>query len=555
MLRGETVELERGDGAAEWWREAVVYQVYLRSFRDADGDGVGDLQGLRAGLPYLHELGVDAMWLSPCFPSPQRDHGYDVADYTAIDRAYGTLDDFDALVGEAHALGINVVLDLVPNHCSVDHPLFQQALAEGPGGATRELFHFADGRGPGGERPPSNWRSIFGGSVWERVLEPDGEPGQWYFHLFTPAQPDWNWTNRRVRVMFADVLRFWLDRGVDGFRIDAAGALFKGDILCDLDDPGADERAHVPANPLAWGRSEVHDVYRSWRGICEEYRREDGSDRLLVGEISGFVARDMLRAFLRADELHEAFLFDLLEAPWDRARFRAIIERELRGGLASAGSVAWTLGSHDCVRLATRYGVEAGQAPAVGLARACAASLLVLALPGPVFLYQGDELGLPEVHLPDWAITDPIFEHSGGERRGRDGCRVPLPWSGDAAPFGFSPPPEARGPWLPQPELFAAHTIERQRSDRASTWQLHRRALALRRSLPTGSDGCLTWLDVVPDVLAFRRGETFTCATNFASEPRRAPRPGPPQLATRTAPTGWLAPHATAWWIEGVAAA
>lgn len=550
MLHGETVGLARRNDA-EWWREAVIYQVYLRSFCDADGDGIGDLPGLRAGLRYLGELGVDAIWLSPCFPSPQRDHGYDVADYTSIDATYGTLDDFDALVGEAHALEIKVVLDLVPNHCSMEHPLFQQALAEGPAGPTRELFHFAEGRGPGGGRPPSNWRSIFGGSVWERVIEPDGEPGQWYFHLFTAAQPDWNWTNPRVRAMFADVLRFWLDRGVDGFRIDAAGALFKGDLLCDLEDPGVDERAHVPANPLAWGRPEVHDVYRSWRRICDDYAREDGSDRLLVGEISGFVARDV-RTFLRADELHEAFLFELLEAPWNRERFRVIIERELRDGLASAGSLAWTLGSHDCVRLATRYGIDANETAEVGVARARAASLLVLALPGPVFLYQGDELGLPEAELPDSALTDPIFEHTGGERRGRDGCRVPLPWSGDAAPFGFSPPTHARPPWLPQPELFAAHTVERQRSDHASTWQLHRRALAMRRSLGARRDGRLRWLDVVPDVLAFRHEETLTCATNFASEPRRAPRPGTPQLTTASAPTGWLAPHSTAWWIEEV---
>jgi alpha-glucosidase len=356
------------------------------------------------------------------------------------------------------------MLDLVANHCSVEHPWFRAALRSGRGSPLRELFHFADGRGAGGELPPNNWRSLFGGSTWERVIEPDGRPGQWYLHLFTPEQPDWNWRHPRVRAHFEAVLRFWLERGVDGFRIDAAGALFKHRELPDVDDPEAEERVGEPENRFAWGQPELHELYRSWRVVCEEYARRDGSERILVGEIGGFVAEEQLRAFLRSDELHEAFLFELLDAPWHAGAFRSAIARELAAADPASGSVAWVLGNHDRVRMATRYGGGApGRGPGdwqVGLARARAAALLLLALPGPVYLYQGDELGLPEVtDLADELITDPIFRYTNGQRRGRDGCRVPLPWSGVAPPFGFSLAHVQVSPWLPQPSSFVEHTI------------------------------------------------------------------------------------------------
>lgn len=527
-----------------WWRDAVVYQVYVRSFCDVTGDGIGDLDGVRTGLPYLAELGVDGIWLNPCFPSPQRDHGYDIADYFGIEPAYGTHETFEALVAEAHDLGLHVLLDLVPNHCSVDHPRFREAVAAGPGSEAREWFHFAPGRGPGGHAPPNNWRSIFGGPVWDRVTEADGTPGEWYLHTFTPGQPDWNWRHPGVREQFERVLRFWLDRGVDGFRIDAAGALYKHPALPDCDDPGADERHAEPRNRLAWGRPELHDLYRSWRAICDGYAARDGSDRVLVGEISGFVAEESLHHYLRVDELQQAFLFELLDAPWDAETFSHVIRRELAQAAPAAGSVAWVLGNHDRRRMASRYSDDGRR----GAARARAAALLLLALPGPVYLYQGDELGLPEVtDLPDDVLTDPIFRTTSGEQRGRDGCRVPLPWYGEQAPFGFSVPGAAGTPWLPQPAHFAELTIERQKRSAESTWQLYRQALALRRTLPQLATDEIRWLDFGPDVLAFTRGRDFACIVNMGDAPIALPRRLRHYLTSGGVEHGTLAPDTAVW--------
>jgi alpha-glucosidase len=523
-----------------WWRGAAMYQVYVRSFCDVTGDGIGDLEGVRSGLSYLAELGVDGIWLNPCFPSPQRDHGYDVADYCGIEPAYGTLETFDGLIADAHDLGLRVLLDLVPNHCSTDHPLFQRALAAGPGSVERTLFHFATGRGT---EPPNNWRSIFGSSVWTQITESDGHPEQWYLHTFTPGQPDWNWRHPEVRGTFENVLHFWLDRGVDGFRIDAAGALYKHPELPDADDPHADEREAEPSNRLAWGRPELHDLYRSWRAICDTYAARDGSDRVLVGEISGFVANESLHRFLRVDELHQAFLFELLDAPWEARTFGRIIRRELANAAPAAGSVAWVLGNHDRTRVATRYSAD----PARGLARARAAALLQFALPGPVYLYQGDELGLPEVaDLPDHVLTDPIFHRTGGERRGRDGCRVPMPWHGDRAPFGFSADGEI-DTWLPQPTHFADLTVERQRHNAQSTWQLYRQALALRRTLPQLAGTDIHWRDLGPDVLAFSRGSDFTCIVNMSDHAIALPRRLRHYLTSDAVALGTLPPDRAVW--------
>ncbi|MBQ1120607.1 glycoside hydrolase family 13 protein [Streptomyces sp. A73] len=530
-----------------WWRDAVIYQVYVRSFLDSTGDGVGDLAGVRAGLPYLKKLGVDGIWLSPFYPSPHHDHGYDVADYCDVDPLFGDLQEFDRLVADAHRLGVKVVIDIVPNHCSSQHPWFRAALADRPGGPARSRFHFADGRGPDGELPPNNWRAMFGGPAWSRVTEPDGRPGQWYLHLFTPDQPDLNWRAPEVGRDFIDVLRFWLDRGVDGFRIDVAAGLFKHPALPDSPDPEADERARDSVNPLAWNQPEVHQVWRDWRAVCDEYAARDGIERLLVGEVSVPTAREHAE-YVRADELHQAFFFDLLSAEWDVDTFRKTISEALTDIAGTGSTVTWVLNNHDQVRTVTRY---AGESTTVGPARARAAALLMLALPGAAYIYQGEELGLPEVvDLPDEVLTDPIFRRTGSRKRVRDGCRVPLPWSGHASPFGFTSADSTARPWLPQPEWFAEHATERALADTRSFWHLYRDGLQLRRNLPQLGEGHLRWLETPPQILAFVRGDGLVCAVNFGLDPAPAPVAGTPLLASRDCPPGVLPGSTAAWWIS-----
>ncbi|HEX5566361.1 MAG TPA: glycoside hydrolase family 13 protein [Streptomyces sp.] len=541
--------------ARAWWRDAVIYQVYIRSFLDSTGDGIGDLAGVRAGLPYLKRLGVDGIWLSPFYPSPQHDHGYDVADYCDVDPVYGDLAEFDRVVAAAHRLGIKVLLDIVPNHCSSQHPWFRAALEGGPGSPARARFHFADGRGPDGELPPNNWRAMFGGPAWSRVTEPDGTPGQWYLHLFTPEQPDLNWREPSVADYFDQVLRFWLDRGVDGFRIDVAAGLFKHPDLPDSPDPGADERTRDSVNPLAWNQPEVHDVWRRWRALCEEYTAHDGHDRLLVGEVSVPTAREHAM-YVRPDELHQAFFFRLLSAPWDDDAFRKVIDEALTDIAGTGSTVTWVLNNHDQVRTVTRYAGEGSDEGSglgsgeLGPARARAAALLMLALPGAAYIYQGEELGLPEVvDLPDEVLTDPIFHRTGSRRHVRDGCRVPLPWSGQASPFGFTSGTEGARPWLPQPEWFAAHATDRALADTRSFWHLYRDGLQLRRGLPQLGEGTLRWLESPPRVLAFERGDGLVCAVNFGTSPVPAPVPGTPLLASGECPDGMLPGSTAAWWI------
>ncbi|MCF6526363.1 glycoside hydrolase family 13 protein [Streptomyces sp. JJ36] len=535
----------------DWWRDAVIYQVYVRSFLDSTGDGIGDLHGVRQGLPYLKKLGVDGVWLSPFYPSPQHDHGYDVADYCDVDPVYGDLDTFDRLVTDARRLGMRILLDIVPNHCSSEHPWFRKALTDGPGSASRARFHFADGRGEHGELPPNNWRAMFGGPAWSRITEPDGAPGQWYLHLFTPAQPDLNWRNPATAEAFDEVLRFWLDRGIDGFRIDVAAGLFKHPALPDSPDPQADERARDSVNPLAWNQPEVHDVWRRWRAVCEEYTARDGHDRLLVGEVSVPTAREHAR-YIRPDELHQAFFFDLLSAPWDADAFRKSISEAMRDIAGTGSTTTWVLNNHDQVRSVTRYAGEPGnEGTGLGSERARAAALLMLALPGSAYVYQGEELGLPEVlDLPDDTLTDPIFRATGNRSRVRDGCRVPLPWSGHASPFGFTSGIEGARPWLPQPEWFAEHATDRAQADPGSFWHLYREALHLRRGLPQLGGGELRWLDSPPGVLAFVRGDGLVCAINFTTSPAPAPVTGPPLLASGPCPGPELPGSTAAWWIS-----
>src|SRR5689334_4141227 len=449
-----------------WWRGAVFYQIYIRSFADGNGDGVGDLAGIRSRLPYLADLGVDALWITPFYPSPMADHGYDVADPRDVEPVFGDLAEFDAMLAEAHELGLRVTVDLVPNHSSHDHEWFRAALAAAPGSPERARYVFRDGRGADGSEPPNNWPSIFGGPAWTRV--PDG---QWYLHIFAPEQPDLNFDNPEVVADLEETMRFWLDRGVDGFRIDVAHGMAKPEGLPDmvlredvglLDDLGADD--------LRFDQDGVHVVHRRIRAVLDEY-----PGTMAVGEV--WVSDDVrLAQYLRDDELQLAFNFKLLTADWTAPDLRDAVIDSLAAVADSPAPACWVLSNHDRPRHVTRYG-----GGALGVRRARAAALLQLALPGAAYLYNGDELGLPDVDLPDEALQDPIWERSGHTTRGRDACRVPVPWSGTEPSYGFSSQPET---WLPMPDGWAALTAEAQAGDPASIQSLYRTALALRATAP-----------------------------------------------------------------------
>jgi alpha-glucosidase len=521
-----------------WWRDAVVYQIYPRSFADADGDGTGDFAGVRERLPYLVELGVDAVWFSPFYPSPMADGGYDVADYRDVDPRFGSLADFDAVVAEAARSGIRVIVDLVPNHCSVTHPAFRAALRGDPGGPERDMFLFRDGRDGG---PPNNWQSMFGGPAWTRA--PDG---QWYLHLFDSTQPDWNWRNPAVRSMFEDVIRFWLDRGVAGLRVDVAHGLYKDPLLPDADDPTPSDR------PSAWyHRPELHDLYRSWRALLDSYPAGPfPGERTVVGEFWADEPEGMLPYFVDG-EMHQVFNFLPIATPWRAAAWRETIDFSLAAAGRSSVVAPWVIGNHDVTRPVTRYGLaryrpEDRPSPAevdeeLGGRRARALALLQLALPGSAYVYQGEELGLPEVlDLPDEARDDPIFRRTGGERLGRDGCRIPLPWSGAAPPYGFSP--DGAPTWLPQPAGWGPRTVEAQRADPSSMLSLYREAIRLRPAGP------MRWLGGVPDTLAFARDGGFVCVVNMGREPAPLPRGHEVLLASGPVDEGTL-PADTAVWL------
>ncbi|WP_112240499.1 glycoside hydrolase family 13 protein [Kribbella monticola] len=531
-----------------WWRTAVIYQVYVRSFHDADGDGIGDLGGVRARLPYLRSLGVDGLWLNPFYPSPQHDHGYDVSDYCAVHPDYGTIDTFDRLVRDAHRLDLKVLIDVVPNHCSIEHSWFTAALVAGPGSRERARFHFADGSGRYGELPPNNWRSIFGGSAWQRV--PDG---QWYLHTFAAEQADFNWRDPDVTAYFEQVLRFWFDRGVDGLRIDVAHGLHKRDGLPDHEHAGHDELTGDPVNPHAWNQPEVHDVWRSWRAIAEEYTARTGRERVLVGEV-GVLDADEVAQYQRPDELHQNFFFEFLRADFDDRTLSEVIDRGLGTIAASGSAVAWVLNNHDMPRSVTRYaGGAPGAGPGdveVGLARARAAALLMLALPGSVYLYQGEELGLPEVtDLPEEVLADPMFHRSNGVRRGRDGCRVPLPWATGEDHFGFSAMTASSAPWLPQPDWFARHAVDHLLDSGDSMLHLYREAIALRRLIPTFSGGDFRWLPTEPGVLAFTRGDGVACVVNCSSKPVCTPVEGDLVIGSDPDVGEKLPPDSAGWFL------
>jgi len=505
-----------------WWRDAVVYQVYPRSFADGNGDGVGDLPGLISRLPQLAELGVDALWISPWYRSPMADAGYDVADYRDIDPLFGKLADATRLIGTAHGLGLRVIIDIVPNHCSDQHPWFQAALAAGPGSAERELFHFRPGLGPDGDEPPNDWPSAFGGPGWTRVVAADGTPEQWYLHLFNEHQPDFNWDHPEVRAEFESILRFWLDRGVDGFRIDVANLLVKQK---GLPSRGPLEAAGQPS-PYE-DRPEVHDVYRAWRRIADGYAEDGDGTRIFVGEL--WVHPTSLKRYLRPDELHTGFNFPYLQAPWQPSALRAIIDSTLDLHAEVGAPATWVLGNHDVTRVITRYGraesswsldgVRVHNTPVdldLGTRRARAAALLYLALPGCAYVYQGEELGLWEVEdIPAELRQDPTFVQSGGKDLGRDGCRVPLPWSAHEPGFGFGPADDAAEPWLPQPAAWKERAADVESTDPDSMLTLYRAALQLRRAVRGG----LTWVDAPDGVLHLRRDGGFECIVNFGPSP------------------------------------
>ncbi|KAA9393948.1 glycoside hydrolase family 13 protein [Kocuria coralli] len=530
----------RHQADAQWWRQAAVYQIYPRSFADSDGNGIGDLQGVVTRVPYLKALGIDAVWLSPFYPSALADGGYDVDDYCDVDPKIGTLEDFDAMAAALKSAGIKLIVDIVPNHTSDQHEWFKEALASPKGSPARDRYIFRDGLGPDGAQPPSDWTSTFGGPAWEPVGD-----GQWYHHFFATEQPDLNWRNPEVREGFLNILRFWSDRGVDGFRVDVAHGLSK-DLPEDLPSQAELNAIPIDGNHPMWDRDDVHEIYAEWRQVFNEYE----PPRIAVAE--AWVASDRRPAYASPEGLGQAFNFDLLNARFDAGQFEEIVKFNLDLAAKSGSSSTWVLSNHDVVRHASRYGLppepsqqdggkalravdtdsdektgtfwllNRGQEPQLqaeqGLRRARAATLFELALPGSAYLYQGEELGLHEVaDIEDEHRQDPLFFRSPGERMGRDGCRVPLPWSSEGESLGFG-----GAAHIPQPEWFAEYSVEQQETDPASTLSLYRRALALRGRLQTEEH--LEWLETGdPQVLAFRRPNGWTNVTNFGEQPVELP--------------------------------
>ena len=558
------------DGVAaigsEWWRSAVIYQIYPRSFADASGDGIGDLPGVTARLDSLAELGIDAIWLSPFYTSPQKDAGYDVADYCDVDPLFGNLADFDRMLAKAHGLGIRVIVDLVPNHSSDQHRWFQAALAAGPGSEERARYLFRDGLGANGVLPPNNWQSVFGGPAWTRVTEADGKPGQWYLHLFDSSQPDFDWENRWVRDQFLDVLRFWLDRGADGFRVDVAHGMVKVEGLPDWHPPveggsmgggtaSLDPESSAEPDDTApfWAQDGVHEIYREWRILLDGYE----GDRVLCAE-AWVDPLSKVALWVRPDEMHQAFNFAYLEAPWKASALRTVIDSSLKAFSEVGAPSTWVLSNHDVVRHASRLALTADNLqghglgpnsagkpdPAVGLRRARAATSMMLALPGSAYLYQGEELGLPEaIDLPDESRQDPTWFRTNGERYGRDGCRVPLPWESDQPSFGFSPTGQS---WLPQPSDWAQFARNAQSGVPGSTLELYRHALALRAEHHLGLGG-LEWVGGYgDDIVAFKNGDIIVIA-NTGTEAVTLPNNRELLLSSALEQGPELLPDTTVW--------
>ncbi|MFC4537016.1 alpha-amylase family glycosyl hydrolase [Sphaerisporangium dianthi] len=544
----------------DWWRHAVVYQIYIRSFADGNGDGVGDIAGIRSRLPYLADLGVDALWITPWYRSPMADGGYDVADFRAIAPEFGTLTEAERLIEEIHEHGLRLIVDIVPNHTSDRHRWFADALTAGPGSPERARYWFRPGRGPDGALPPNDWHSVFGGPAWTRLPDHVERRAEWYLHLFAPEQPDLNWTNPEVRAEFESILRFWFDRGIDGLRLDVAHGLAKHPLLPDIGlDPGAAEFGegggrHLGDHPH-WDRDEVHEIYRDWRQIADSYAATPRGARMFVAE-AWRIRTGGLARYLRPGELHTAFNFDFLKCPWNAGELRTCIDDHLAALTRVGAPATWVLSSHDLTRHVTRYGLngdwtrrrsglDAGAVDlALGTRRARAAALLMLALPGSAYLYQGEELGLPEVDdLPSDVLQDPIWERSGHRVHGRDGCRVPLPWSGAAPALGFG----TAKPWLPQPPQWRELSVEAQTGDPDSTLELYRTALRFRRAHPALGEGLLRWLEAPAGVIAFGRGAGFTCLVNLTARPVPLPVHDEIHLTSRPLDDHLLPPDTAVW--------
>lgn len=477
-----------------WWQEAVFYQIYPRSFFDSDGDGEGDLRGITDHLDYVRNLGVDAVWMSPFYKSPNKDGGYDVSNPRDVDPRHGNLSDAKALFASAKELGLKIIVDIIPNHFSSEHEWFKKALLAPKNSVERSRFHFYDGKDS--KTPPNNWISLFGGSAWTQV-----EDGQWYLHLFDSSQPDLNWGNVDVQEDFENTLRFWLDLGVDGFRIDVAHGLAKENLLQDHFDPQAlsnalrldvemdsEERSALLSSVPFFDRDGVHDVYRSWRKVFDTYDR----DIMAVAEAWVHPPERAL-LYVRKDELDQVFNFDLLVSQFDDVELFSCIERTLKMMDGLDASPTWALSNHDTPRLATRVGVE----PARALA------LFTFGLPGSCYVYQGQELGLPDAELADADRQDPAFIRSKGAQKGRDGARVPLPWSGDMTPFGFT----TGKPWLPIPQEWRELTAQNQGIDQGSSLRMYHDVLALRKRFLNGKkDFVWTARPNGSGVISYRRG-------------------------------------------------
>jgi alpha-glucosidase len=478
----------------KWWQTAVIYQIYPRSFADGDGDGIGDLRGVESRLESLQALGIDAIWFSPFFKSPQKDAGYDVSDYRSIDPLFGSNEDFDELLAKAKSLGIRIIVDLVPNHSSDQHELFQAALKAAPGSPERDMYMFRDGKGENGELAPNNWESVFGGQAWSRITEADGSLGQWYLHIFDSSQPDFNWDNPKVHEFFAGVLRFWLDKGVDGFRIDVAHGLVKAEGLPDISEAMSQTFEYDPKNPHPfWGQEGVHEIIRSWRKILDEYE-----DRVMCAE-AWVLPLSRIAKWVRPDEYHQTFNFGYLESPWEKLALVKVVSESLEAFGHVGGISTWVLSNHDVIRHASRYGFDKLPPQGVGIGPdndqpdeqrgqliARAATAFMLGLPGSAYLFQGEELGLPEhTTLEGKYRQDPSFFRTNGERVGRDGCRVPLPWEAEAGKsFGFNTTGES---WLPAPASYKKYSRDVQEGVEGSTLELYKQLIAMRKHYSLGS--------------------------------------------------------------------
>ncbi len=505
-------------GPADWWRTAVVYQVYPRSFADANGDGIGDLKGIISRADYLKNLGVDAVWMSPFYPSELADGGYDVANYRDVDPKIGTLEEFDQLIHEFHERNIRVIVDIVPNHTSDQHPWFQEALAAEPGSPARERYIFRDGRGEHGELPPSDLASHFSPLAWTRV--PDG---QWYLHLFAKEQPDLNWDLPEIREDFLKTLRFWSDRGVDGFRVDVAHALVKNlDPLPSRSGYTVDLIPEDGTDPL-FDRDDLQEIYREWRAVFNEY----DPPRIAVAE--SWVPHSRKFLYASPDSLGQVFNFDLVASEWGAEDYKKIVDQNVEFERESGSSSTWVLSNHDIIRHATRLAFPRGLDQSawyeanrfnpnvdveLGLRRALAGTLHILGLPGSTYIYQGEELGLPEVlDIPDEDMQDPTWERYGHKSKSRDGCRVPIPWTRSGSSFGFGP----NGSHLPQPQWFGDYSVEAQEGVPGSALELYREAIALRNTLL--GDNSFRWIHTDDSVLHYERNNGWQVITNFGDTP------------------------------------